>query len=133
MKTLIALLLALTISFPAFAVDTAMDGIDLTAKQISQSESLKSDVVKGFAVWPTDRKVVVVSTRDLTEKELKDLRTELIALPDEDTQAVKEALAQAEIDALVDQKKTELAVAALKAEGKLDKNGLMVKAEVLDA
>jgi D-arabinose 1-dehydrogenase-like Zn-dependent alcohol dehydrogenase len=104
-----------------------MDGIDLTSKQISQSESLKSDVVKGFAVWPSEHKVVVVSTRDLTEKELKDLRTELIALPDEDTQAVKDALAQAEIDALVDQKKTELAVTALKAEGKLDVSGQIVK------
>jgi hypothetical protein len=82
-KHLAIFALAFLIAFPVFAVDTALEGLTLTEKQLTQSESLKSDVVKGFAVWRD--KTVVVSTRELTGEELTALRSELAALPDEYT------------------------------------------------
>lgn len=79
MKKLLALAFALLITSPALAVDTTLNGVTLTEQQISQSNALKSEVVKGFAAWSD--KVVVVSTRGLTALEIQTLRTELAALP----------------------------------------------------
>ncbi len=90
-KLLLSYIFLAAISSQAFAVDTTISGIDLTDKQVSQAETLKSDVVKGIASWPSEHKVVVVSTRDLTEGEVATLHTQLLALPDEMSKSAIEA------------------------------------------
>lgn len=87
MKKSIFLALALLIAFPAFAVDTALEGLTLTEKQLTQASVLTNDTIKGFSAWAD--KTVVVSTRQLSAEEQSALRASLAALPDEYT---KEAL-----------------------------------------
>jgi hypothetical protein len=67
-------------------MDTNLGNFTLTDKQFSQTSTLKSDVIKGFAYWNDDGKVVVTSTRDLTPQEILDLQTALPLLPDEWTE-----------------------------------------------
>lgn len=126
MKTIFLIALLLVTS-PAFAEDTGLGNFHLTGKQIAQSESLKSDVIKGFTFWG-DGKVVVTSTRALTQDEKNALVIGVSQLPDEDTQAVIDAKAKAEVDALIEAKKTAIAIAELKKEGKLDVSGKLVEA-----
>lgn len=108
-------------------MDTLLNSIKLSNKQILRLCDLKSDVINGFSYWPSMDKIVVVSTRELTEKEKNDLNIEIAALPDTDTQSVKELKEQAEIEALIEKKKHEIAIDALKNEGKLDKSGKIVR------
>ena len=122
MKKLSFLLAFLLISGVAFGEDTNLGNFSLTQKQIAQSESLKTDVIKGFCFWG-DGKVVVTSTRELTKEEQTDLVASLKALPDEDTKEVTDAKAESEVDALVEKKLKDIAVVELKKEGKLDASG----------
>lgn len=90
MKKLIFLMTFLSVCGVGFASDTNLGKLNLTEKQLSQSESLKTDVIKGFSLWQ-DGEVIAVSTRDLTEPEQTDLKAALVALPDEWTKEHLEA------------------------------------------
>lgn len=91
MKKIIPFILALTITFPAFAVDTTLENIYLTDKQISQSGNLISENINGFVFKKTENKIVVASNRALTESEIKSIRNALSMLPDEYAPAYIEA------------------------------------------
>ena len=84
MKKLIIFLAIFLASGVAFAEDTNLGKVDLTDKQLTQAESLKDDVIKGFSIHENGI-VVVVSTRALSAQEKSDLVKNLKALPDEYT------------------------------------------------
>lgn len=63
-------------------MDTNLGVIELTDKQISNFDSLKTENIKGFSYWHDKKEVVVVSTRELTRQEQADLKTSLQSLPD---------------------------------------------------
>ena len=104
--------------------ETRITDINLTDKQLSNSDSLKSDVIHGFTTRSDDSSIIVVSSRSLSEKEISDLKASFLSLPDEDS---KETLEKKRL-ALIDQKKTELAIVALQVEGKLDGSGALTLA-----
>jgi hypothetical protein len=64
-------------------MDTNLGVINLTEKQISNLDSLKTDNIKGFSYWHDSKEVVVVSD---TEVDVDALRTAVASLPDEYTQ-----------------------------------------------
>ena len=72
-------------------MDTPILDIELTEKQFTNASTLSVDPVKGLSYWLADKKVVVVSERELTAQELSDLRTALLALPDEYSQTNRRA------------------------------------------
>lgn len=81
MKKILILALLLLISVNAYAVDTNLGKLNLTDKQLSQSEVLKDEVIRGFSTWE-DGTVVVVSTRELSNEEKNALKESLSDLPD---------------------------------------------------
>lgn len=130
MKKLIVFIFVIALACPAFAEDTVLGNFQLTDKQISQTETLKSEVIKGFSYWTEDGKLVVTSIRPLSKEEKNALVASVSQLPNQDTQAVADAKAKAEVDALIDQKIAEIAVIELKKEGKLDVSGEIVRETV---
>jgi len=63
-------------------MDTTITGISITDKQVTNINTLAVDPVKGFSYWPSETKVVVVSTRALSQEELDALKVSILALPD---------------------------------------------------
>lgn len=104
--------------------ESRITDLNLTDKQLSNSHSLKSDVIHGFTTRSDDSSIIIVSSRNLSEKEISDLKASLLSLPDEDS---KETLEQQRLT-LIEQKKTELAIVALQVEGKLDGSGALTPA-----
>lgn len=66
-------------------MDTNLGIINITDKQATQLPTLKSEVIKGFSFWQ-DKKIVLVSTRELTSQEIIDLKASILSLPDEYSQ-----------------------------------------------
>jgi hypothetical protein len=122
MKKIVFSLGLLLICSCVYAVDTDLGKFHLTDKQISQTESLKSDNIKGFAFWD-DGTVIVVSERELSGEEQNDLRATLSGIPDEYSKEVLDQKAAYERFSLIEEKKTDLAVQALKDDGMLDSSG----------
>lgn len=85
MKKYLLLVAFLLVTYSVYAQDTNLGKISLTPKQLTQSESLKSDVIRGFSFWD-DGSIVVVSTRVLSSGEIASLKADLASLPDEYTQ-----------------------------------------------
>jgi hypothetical protein len=61
-------------------MDISLGVIELTEKQISRLNDLKTDNIKGFSYWHDKKEVVVVSDTAVDETALK---AALLALPDE--------------------------------------------------
>lgn len=81
-------------------MDINLGVIELTDNQKAQSNSLKSEHIKGFVFLDHKKEVVVVSTRGLTEKEISNLKEGVKTLPDV---AVKvEPTIKEKVDALWD-------------------------------
>lgn len=67
-------------------MDTNLGVYNITKKQFSQTEKLKSELIRGFSLQKPANKLVVVSTRELTESETNDLIGKINTLPDEWTE-----------------------------------------------
>lgn len=67
-------------------MDTNLGSINLTKKQLTQLDTLKDDVFKGFSFWDEAKEVVAVSTRELTPQEIIDISNSISSLPDEYSQ-----------------------------------------------
>jgi hypothetical protein len=60
-------------------MDTNLGFIELTDKQITNFDSLKTENIKGFSYWSDSKEVVVVSD---TEVDVNALKVSVAALPD---------------------------------------------------
>lgn len=69
-------------------MDTNLGVIELTDKQISNFDSLKTENIKGFAYWHDKKEVVVVSDTDV---DVEALKASVAALPDEYPQSYNES------------------------------------------
>jgi hypothetical protein len=65
-------------------MDTNLGVIDVTDKQFSNIDSLKTGNIKGFCYWIDTREMVVVSESSI---DIGSIRTSIEALPDEYSQA----------------------------------------------
>lgn len=71
--------------------------------------------------------VIAVSKIEPTQEQIISLKSELQALPDMEPKERVQAREFQEREVLIESKKRELAIQALKAEGKLDQNGKIKK------
>jgi hypothetical protein len=98
-------------------MDTNLGSINLTERQIENLSSLKTENIRGFAYWHDSKELVVTSINPV---DVEALKLAIASLPDEDSQEEKDKLAEEELNRLIDAKKTELAIQALKDDGLLD-------------
>jgi len=97
--------------------------IELTQNQIKHYQRTE--------LWPKysyiDGEVLVVSSIDVTEEQIVQKRQEFLSLPDTIPQNELEKQSAEEVEALIESKKRELAIEALKKDGKLDNDGKLKK------
>lgn len=112
-------------------MDINLGPFNLTKKQFEQSNILKSEVIRGFSYRSRSKELTVVSVRELSDQEISSLKESISNLPDENTEEENDRIAQGKLSAVIEAKKTELAVVELKREGKLDASGKLVTLPVV--
>lgn len=72
-------------------MDINLGVIELTEKQISNLDSLKTQKIKGFSFWYDSKEVVAVVDGNLSENKINELKADIALLPDEYSKDYKEA------------------------------------------
>lgn len=72
-------------------MDINLGTIELTDKQVSNLNSLKTNKIKGFSFWYDSKEVIAVVDGTLSENKINELKADIASLPDEYSKEYKES------------------------------------------